>query len=115
VILSQLVTFVLSAYIDQPRLKKNDILCLCEAFPYVEHLYVNVSSAKYMRLQFNLTTVHFLCSSIEYIKVKREKTKVSLLNWLHGQQWHFTFHSENALIAFSLSNRWMKEWWDKKR
>ncbi len=168
VILSQLVTLVLSAYIDQPRSRltiifqstpslrnlttrkypvldhiksinnremmsqirsldlheelhgKNDVPWLCEAFPNVEHLYVHVSSVKYMRticirLQFNLMTVHFHCSSIAYTKIRLEKTKVSLLNWLHKQQWHFTFHSENELIAFWLSTRRIKGWWDKKR
>ncbi len=167
-ILSQLVTLVLSAYINQPRSRlssifertpslrnlitrkylvldhikainnremmsrirllnfheqlhqKSDILWLCEAFPNVEHLYVRISRVAHMRtlclgLQFNLATVHFHCSSIARDTVRLEKTKVSLLNWLHEQQWKFSFHSENELIAFWLSSRQTKGWWNRKR
>ena len=106
--------------LEEELWQESDVLWLCEAFQHVECLSVNVSTIKFMRticsrLQFSLTTVHFLRSCIANNEVKLEKTKVNLLKWLHKQQWNFTFHTENALISFWLSNRKMKGWWNKKR
>ena len=99
---------------------KSDVIWLCEAFPHVEHLYINVSSIAHMRticsrLQFTLTTMHFLCASIAHTNVQLRRTKFNLLNWVQQQQWNFTFHSDEASISFWLGNRQQKGWWAKKR